>query len=49
MNEYKIAVIPGDGTGQEVVTEGIKVLDKASGKFGFKLNYRYFDYCCRSG
>lgn len=44
MNEYKIAVIPGDGTGLEVVTEGIKVLDKVSGKYGFKLNYRYFDY-----
>ena len=32
---YKIAVIPGDGTGPEVVTEGIKVLNAAASKFGF--------------
>ena len=32
---YKIAVIPGDGTGPEVVAEGLKVLKAASKKFGF--------------
>ncbi|MDD5571557.1 MAG: 3-isopropylmalate dehydrogenase [Bacteroidales bacterium] len=42
--EKKIAVIPGDGTGPEVVAEGIKVLNAAAGKFGFKLNYTYFNY-----
>lgn len=41
---YKIAVMPGDGTGPEVVAEGIKVLNAASAKFGFKLNYTDFDY-----
>lgn len=34
---YKIAVIAGDGTGPEVVREGVKVLNAASAKFGFKL------------
>jgi len=41
---YKIAVIPGDGTGPEVVREGLKVLEAASGKFGFKLELQHFDF-----
>ena len=44
MKSYNIAVIPGDGTGPEVVLEGIKVMDAASAKFGFKLNYQNFDF-----
>ena len=41
---YKIAVIPGDGTGPEVVAEGLKVLRCASKKFGFTYNEEVFDY-----
>ena len=41
---YKIAVLPGDGTGPEVVAEGVKVLDAASRKFGFKLDFTHFDF-----
>jgi len=41
---YKIAVIPGDGTGPEVVGEGLKVLKAASKKFGFKYTEEIFDY-----
>jgi 3-isopropylmalate dehydrogenase len=41
---YNIAVIPGDGTGPEVVKEGVKVMDAAAAKFGFSLNYQYFDF-----
>jgi 3-isopropylmalate dehydrogenase len=37
-------VVPGDGTGPEVVAEGIKALDVASERFGFKTDYAYFDY-----
>ena len=33
---YKIAVIPGDGTGPEVIAEGLKVLKAVSEKFKFK-------------
>lgn len=40
---YKIAVIPGDGTGPEVVDEGIKVMEAAAGKCGFSLNLEYFN------
>ncbi len=41
---YKIAVIPGDGTGPEVVREGLKVLDAAAQKFGFKYEKATFDF-----
>jgi 3-isopropylmalate dehydrogenase len=41
---YNIAVIPGDGTGPEVVKEAIKVLNAAAAKFSFKLNYQNFDF-----
>jgi 3-isopropylmalate dehydrogenase len=41
---YKIAVMPGDGTGTEVVTEGIKVLQAAAAKFAFKLDLTWFDF-----
>ncbi len=41
---YKIAVIGGDGTGPEVVAEGVKVLNVAAKKFGFKLELNYFDF-----
>lgn len=40
---HKIAVIPGDGTGPEVVAEGLKVLKAASEKFGFQYQLKNFD------
>ncbi len=40
---YKIAVIPGDGTGPEVVAEGLKVLKAASEKFKFKYQSEHYD------
>jgi 3-isopropylmalate dehydrogenase len=40
---YKIAVIPGDGTGPEVVAEGLKALKAASGKFAFKYDLTHYD------
>jgi len=40
---YKIATIPGDGTGPEVLAEGIKVIDAVSKKFGFNINYTTYD------
>jgi 3-isopropylmalate dehydrogenase len=44
MNIYKIAVIPGDGTGPEVINEGVKVLKTASDRFGFELDFTWYDY-----
>lgn len=43
-NSYQIAVIPGDGTGLEVVNEGRKALQAAAARFGFKLNMTDFDF-----
>lgn len=40
---YKIAVIPGDGTGPEVIAEGLKVLEAAAGKFSFKYEKTVYD------
>jgi 3-isopropylmalate dehydrogenase len=42
-NSYKIAVLGGDGTGPEVVREGLKVLSAVSAKRGFKLDLIPFD------
>ena len=41
---YKIAVIPGDGTGPEVIREGLKVLEAVSKKYNFKYETSIFDY-----
>jgi 3-isopropylmalate dehydrogenase len=41
---YRIAVIPGDGTGPEVIREGVKVLEAAGRRFGIKFNWNYFDW-----
>jgi tartrate dehydrogenase/decarboxylase/D-malate dehydrogenase len=41
---YKIAVIPGDGIGKEVVPEGVRVLDAAAKRYNFKLQFDEFDF-----
>ena len=40
---YKLAVIPGDGTGPEVVREGLKVLEAVASKTGFKYETVMYD------
>ncbi len=40
----KIAVLPGDGTGPEVVDEGLKVLEAAAKKHGFQYSTESFDF-----
>ena len=40
----KIAVIPGDGTGPEVINEGIKVLSAVSKRFSIPLTFTTFDW-----
>ncbi len=41
---YRIAVIPGDGIGKEVVPEGVRILEKAAKAFGFELKLDWFDF-----
>ncbi len=45
-NQYRIAVIPGDGIGKEVVPEGIKVLEAVSSSFDISFECEYFDWSC---
>ena len=37
---FRIAVIPGDGIGKEVMPEGLRVLEAAAERFGFALEFR---------
>jgi tartrate dehydrogenase/decarboxylase/D-malate dehydrogenase len=46
MTKYKIATIPGDGIGKEVVPEGIRVLEAAGAKFGFEFQWDHFPWSC---
>ena len=43
---HRIAVIPGDGIGKEVVPEGMRVLEAAGRRFGFDLAWTTFDWSC---
>ena len=54
MSKHRIAVIPGDGIGKEVMPEGVRVVDAAARKFGIDLAFDHFDfsswdYCERHG
>ena len=47
MNIHKIAVIPGDGIGKEVIAEGVKLLEAiAERDGGFKFEFTHFPYGC---
>ena len=41
---YRVAVIPGDGIGKEVVPEGVRVLEAAAKKHRFTLEQTWFDF-----
>ncbi len=41
---YNIALIPGDGTGPEVVTEGVKVLNAVASVEGIGINFTKYDF-----
>ena len=44
MKTHRIAVIAGDGIGQEVVPEGLRVLEAAASRFGIGLKLDHFDF-----
>ncbi|HJS38002.1 MAG TPA: tartrate dehydrogenase [Burkholderiales bacterium] len=44
MKTYRIAAIPGDGIGNEVIPAGIEVLEALSAKDGFRLAFEHFDW-----
>src|SRR3989338_7286490 len=39
MKTYKIAKMPGDGIGPEIISEGVKVLDAVADKYNFKIDW----------
>ncbi|WP_027794877.1 tartrate dehydrogenase [Paraburkholderia acidipaludis] len=41
---YRIAAIPGDGIGQEVMPEGVRVVQAAAAKFGLSVEFAHFDW-----
>jgi len=43
---HRIALIPGDGIGREVIPAAVNVLDAVAGRTGFALDYTEFDYSC---
>jgi tartrate dehydrogenase/decarboxylase/D-malate dehydrogenase len=43
---YRIATIPGDGIGKEVVPEGVRVLDRAGELFGFAFEWDHLPWSC---
>ncbi len=45
-DSYRIAVIPGDGIGNEVIPEGIKVIDTVASAFNIQFEWQWFDWSC---
>ncbi len=48
MADYRIAVIPGDGIGKEVVPEGIRVLEAAGAKYDISFRFDEFSWSCEA-
>src|SRR3954454_21554268 len=46
LTNYRIATIPGDGIGKEVVPEGIRVVEAAGRKFGLTFEWDAKDWSC---
>ena len=46
MKNYRIATIPGDGIGKEVVPPGMRVLDAVAKQHGFGLTWDHFPWSC---
>ena len=44
----KVAVIPGDGIGKEVMPEGMRVLEAAGTKHGIHFAWQEFDWSCET-
>lgn len=48
MDSVKIAVIPGDGIGTEVIPEGIRALEAAGNKYDLTFEWTEFDWSCET-
>lgn len=45
---YRIAAVPGDGIGKEIIPKGLRVLDAAARRFGFDLQLTHYDWSCET-
>ena len=48
MASYKIAVIPGDGIGKEVMPEALRAIEAAGKAHGFECAWTEFDWSCQT-
>jgi tartrate dehydrogenase/decarboxylase/D-malate dehydrogenase len=48
LSRHRIAVIPGDGIGKEVVPEGIRVLEAAGRRFDISFEWDRLDWSCET-
>ncbi len=48
MTLYRIATIPGDGIGKEVVPEAMRVIETAGARFGIEFNWITYDWGCEA-
>lgn len=48
MAGYRIAVLPGDGIGKEVVPEGIRVLESVGNRFDIQFTWETFPWGCET-
>ena len=48
MARFRIAVIPGDGIGKEVMPEGMRVLEAVGGKHGLAFDWVEYDWSCET-
>jgi tartrate dehydrogenase/decarboxylase/D-malate dehydrogenase len=48
MAGYRIAVLPGDGIGKEVVPEGIRVLESVGHRFDIQFTWDIFTWNCET-
>lgn len=48
MTKYRIAVIPGDGIGKEVVPEGVRAVEAAGSASGITFDWTHFDWSCET-
>ena len=46
--KHRIAVVPGDGIGKEVVPEGMRVLEAAGKRFGIEFQWNRYDWSCET-
>jgi tartrate dehydrogenase/decarboxylase / D-malate dehydrogenase len=48
MSHYRIAVLPGDGIGKEVVPEGVRAVEAAGRRHGIRFTWTEFDWNCET-